>query len=163
MKITYILIGLAILSFGLGYFFAQLQPYQNPNKKGASVFVLSCIDPRFADNLAWYLTHNSNLHDDFDLFCLAGASLGGLQSKWQSALFDHIQLGIDLHNIKEIWVVDHLDCGMYKETLKLKSDKTVDIHNEKLNELKNVLKEQFPTLKFRGLVIDMSGNVSQTV
>ena len=159
----YILILLGILSFALGYLFAQIQPYQNPNKKGASVFVLACIDPRFADNLAWYLTHNAKLHDDFDLFCLAGASLGGLQGKWQAALFDHIQLGIDLHQIKEIWVVDHLDCGMYEETLKLKSDKDIHVHNEKLNEIKKVLKEQFPSLKFRGYVIDMNGTMNPTV
>lgn len=163
MKVEYIFVGLAILGFILGYYYGQMQPYYDPNKKGASVFVLACIDPRFADILAWYLTHTQELFGDFDLFCLAGASLGALQNKWQSALTDHIKLGIDLHDIKEVWVFDHLDCGMYKATLKLKSDKDKHIHNEKLIDIRKMLKEEFPSLKFRGYIIDMDGTVNRTV
>ena len=59
-----------------GYVVANQKPSQNTNKKGASILVLSCIDPRFADNLAWFLIHESKLKDDYDLLCLAGASLG---------------------------------------------------------------------------------------
>ena len=42
--------------------------------------------------------------------------------------FDHIQLALDLHGISEVWVFDHLDCGMYKATLKLETDEDPSIH-----------------------------------
>jgi len=149
-----------------GYLFAQSSPSIDQNKKGASVLVLGCIDPRFANSLAWYLTHSQELHMDYDLITLAGASLGVLQSSyhsWQPMFLDHVRLAIDLHNIQEIWVFDHMDCGMYKATLDLKKDDKPDIHIEKLNELKELLAQQFPKLGFSGFIISVNGSVQKVV
>jgi hypothetical protein len=44
----------------------------------ASVLVLACFDPRFAEYLAYFLA--SQVWANYDLFSLAGASLGVLQS-----------------------------------------------------------------------------------
>lgn len=105
---------------------------------GASIFVLACIDPRFTEFLGWFLTHQAQVHSDFDQFNLAGASLGAIQSlgktnptaggpawpisstsypntgNWGGVLMDHISLATQLHGIREVWVFEHLDCGAYK-------------------------------------------------
>ena len=163
-----IIFGITIVIIGalIGYFYAQLQPSIDPTKKGAAVLVLGCIDPRFANSLAWYLSHSEELHMDYDLFTLAGASLGVLQNKyhaWSESFMDHIQLAIDLHDIKEIWCFDHLDCGMYKATLDLKEDKTHDIHIEKMTELRELLKSRHPKLGFQGHIIEMNGSIKKVL
>jgi hypothetical protein len=167
MKYTlFLAIAIMIASAITGYLFAQSAPSIDQNKKGASVLVLGCIDPRFANSLAWYLTHSSELHMDYDLVTLAGASLGVLQTSyhsWQPMFLDHIRLAIDLHDIQEIWVFDHMDCGMYKATLNLKEDDKEDIHIEKLNELKVFLNEQFPKLGFSGFIININGSIKKAV
>ena len=140
------------------------RPTQDPNKKGASVLVLSCIDPRFSDNLAWFLIHDKKLHDDYDLVCLAGASLGVLQTdfpSWRQTFIDHVHLAVSLHHIEEIWVFDHLDCGMYKATYDLESDLDPAIHVSTMDDLKAVLAEDFPSLAFKGFILDKDGTASR--
>lgn len=122
-------------------------------KGGASVLVLTCIDPRFTDILSSFLYQQ--VWADYDLFALAGSSLGVVQSiegntnpyatgaswpantvtsngsgtngdrpgypqniesanRWSGVFIDHLGLAKILHNISEVWVFDHLDCGAYK-------------------------------------------------
>jgi hypothetical protein len=47
----------------------------------AKVLVLGCIDPRFASFLQWFLVHQKNVYGQYDLFTLAGASLGVNQAE----------------------------------------------------------------------------------
>ena len=147
-----------------GYVVANQKPSQNFNKKGASILVLACIDPRFADNLAWFLIHESKLKDDYDLLCLAGASLGVVQTdypSWKQTFTDHVELAVKLHAIEEIWCVDHLDCGMYKTHYDADLDNSPDIHISTMNELKAMLSHDFPALGFKGFIMDKVGIVKQ--
>lgn len=168
MKRNLLLIGVAVVvcSALAGYMFAQIQPVQQQGPGSASALVLACIDPRFTASLAWYLTHNKQAISDYDLIALAGASLGVLQTtygSWQTTFVDHVKLALKLHNIKEIWAFDHLDCGMYKATLNLKDDMDKSVHIEKLQELKAFIKQQFPELGFKGFIIDVRGNIEKVV
>src|SRR5690606_12576734 len=100
--------------------------YRLPRK---NVFVLSCIDLRLLDNLLDFL-HHDNLANRYDHFVLAGASLcttnhnHSLFKKeilesfdnfehWKQNLNEHIQLAIDLHDIRDVYIVEHQDCGAY--------------------------------------------------
>jgi carbonic anhydrase len=165
-KLEYIFIGLVIVGFLLGYFFAQMTPYHDRSKGKASALILGCIDPRYTHDLAWYVTHNQELHGDYDLINLAGASLGVLQTThpgWQNMFFDHVQLALDLHGISEVWVFDHLDCGMYKATLKLETDEDPSIHLKQQQDLKKLLTSKHPNLKFKGYLIAVNGGISQII
>ena len=162
MKLEYLLIICLVVGLIVGYFVAQMSPTHDRTKGKASVFVLSCIDPRYTNDLAWFLTHNQELHADYDLVCLAGASLGVLQHSypgWEAMFFDHVQLALDLHGIEEIWCFDHLDCGMYKATLKLEKDDDKKIHIQKMEELRKVVRSKFPKLKFRKFIIEINGTI----
>jgi len=154
----------------IGYIICQSScnsaPPIDPNKKGASVLVLGCIDPRFANALAWHLTHSEELHMDYDLFTLAGASLGVLQDTyphWSQVFQNHVDLAIKLHSINEIWVFDHMDCGMYKATLGLKEDTDPHIHVNILQELQTQLKTKYPTLGFRGYIMDTDSSINRVI
>jgi hypothetical protein len=119
-------------------------PYcaQIPPNTGASVFVLGCIDPRYSALLSQFLLQYKDIQFNYDLFTLAGASLGVNQSylangtvrsvgppasdpyssnlishwgvNWGPVFYDHIRIALAIHNITEIWTFDHLDCGAYK-------------------------------------------------
>jgi carbonic anhydrase len=146
-----------------GYVFAQMPPYHDRSKGKASVLVLSCIDPRFTHDTAWFLTHNQELHADYDLICLAGASIGFFHSEcWRSMVIEHIDLAIKLHGISEVWCINHLDCGMAKAVFNVKDD-TEKIHIDSIKDFKKELGITHPNLKFRGYLIDINGHISLKV
>jgi carbonic anhydrase len=124
------------------------------NKKGAKVLVLSCIDPRYVELLAEFLIHNKEVHNDYDLINFAGAELGVLENKnWKKVYYEHIDIAIKLHKIKKLWIFSHMDCGMYKVTLDKKKDTDMHLHAEKLNELEEMLKKDYPKLSVRKYIM----------
>lgn len=167
MNSTAVLIALLVatvaITYTLVHAMCNTMPAIDPDKQGASVLVLGCIDPRFANALAWHLSH---LHTDYDLFTLAGASLGVLQETyphWSIAFEDHVDLAIRHHDIQEVWAFDHMDCDMYKTTLDLEIDDDEAIHVEKLEELKVFLKTRYPALSFRGHIIGTDSSITRVV
>lgn len=151
----------AISGAAAGYLYANIPPYHDRTKGKASVLVLSCIDPRYTNDLAFFLTHSQELHADYDLICLAGASIGVFHSDcWASMFYEHIDLGIKLHGVKEVWCFNHMDCGMAKATFDVKED-TESMHLKSINDLKANLKEKYPELKFQGYMIDLNGHIKK--
>ena len=142
MNVWVIMIGALCVGYLLGYMTPEPVPFLDVNRKGAKVLVLSCIDPRFTERLAHFLLHDKEVHADYDLVALAGASLGVLQNDypcWRPMFLDHVKLALALHDIKEVWCFDHLDCGMYKATLGLETDLDPAIHKDHLHELQELL------------------------
>lgn len=95
-----------------------------------NVLVLSCMDLRLTDNLVDFLEHD-NLQNRYDHFILAGASLlccednrsyflpGSFEkyAHWKKALEDHLELAVALHQIKDVYIIEHQDCGAYAQLL----------------------------------------------
>jgi carbonic anhydrase len=108
--------------------------YKHPKK---NILVISCMDLRLTDNLVEFL-HFDNLQNRYDHFILAGASLlcseehkhhfrPGSYEKyehWKKTLADHLELAVALHQIKDVYIVEHQDCGAYTELL---DDQQVDL------------------------------------
>jgi len=133
------------------------------NSAGAVAFVLACIDPRFASALEAYLNKELSQAGFFtyDLFILAGASLGGAltgpgtpngppntnglctvvsaTTNWRTTLLDHIQAAIALHNVTEFYVIDHLDCGAFKNCANAGDDLIPGPHSDQYDELKTFI------------------------
>ena len=134
------------------------------NKKGAKVLVLSCIDPRYTELLADFLIHNKQAHNDYDLFNLAGSELGVLEkNNWKKVYYEHIDIALKLHKIKELWIFSHMDCGMYKVSLDIKKDEDIDLHVTKLNELEKILKKDYPNLKVKKYVMTDAPEILEVV
>jgi carbonic anhydrase len=146
------------------------------NSAPTKAFVLACIDPRYIDALEEYLASTLGVDGfTYDLFILAGASLGGLNTtgslcgyattNWQQTLLEHIQVAILLHNVTQVLVFDHLDCGAYKlcnlvatpvNPPNPSGSDTQDNHITKFDLLKNVITTAYPvfTNKVFGYVIN---------
>ncbi len=83
----------------------------------ADGLVLTCIDYRFLDEIPKYL-HTQAPGDTFDHAILAGASLGlfsGVYPNWATTFWDHLEVSIALHQIRTVYILDHRDCGAYRE------------------------------------------------
>ena len=163
---TILLVCILCIIFGIviGYRIPDEAPFLDIHKKGASVLVLSCIDPRFIESLSFHLMHNKQIGQEYDLFTVAGASLGVQWNEgWKEAFFDHVQIAMDIHNIQEVWCVDHLDCDMYKVNLEMESDLDSQVHVKYLLNIKQLLKTRFPTLMCRGFVIETDGLLHELV
>jgi carbonic anhydrase len=129
----------------------------------ADVLVLSCIDPRFTYLLGRFLSTYKQIKNRYDLFALAGSSLGcNIQPKWQTTFFEHVDIAEMLHGIKEIWVFEHLDCAAYKVFLNVKSD-NVAPHVEQLATLKEKINAQYPHLGFKGFIMNKKGAVERLI
>lgn len=109
--------------------------YDLPEK---TVLLISCIDLRLTDDLVRFMDHE-NLTNRYDHFIMAGASLGatllnqngwpnninnhkngkydhrqfGFQH-WKPTLDAHVKIAIALHEIKDVYIVEHEKCGAYK-------------------------------------------------
>jgi carbonic anhydrase len=155
------------------------------------ILVFGCIDPRFQSILSSFLYNFKRVQFNYDLFFLAGASLGANQSyldfdsetlrtpsvagaqyplnlipqwgcQWGPTFFENLAT----MNISEIWVFDHLDCGAYKR-IKFGNSSALDIdiepHTEELVKLQGYVKKKAPRLRFKGFVMDKSGVVRKVV
>ena len=101
----------------------------------AKAIVITCMDFRLIDDAVRYLD-KEGYNNNYDEFILAGSSLGYNQktyNAWTETLDKHIELAQQLHHIKEVIVIDHMNCGAYKifynkkikfYTLNLKRNKT---------------------------------------
>ncbi len=136
--------------------------------------VLACIDPRYTFALEQYLLNQLDAQHTYDLFALAGSSLGASLTgttaanlrpdyTWQEVFFEHLQIAKLLHNIQNVWVFDHLDCGAYKAILGLSSDLDPTIHTTELTKLKGFINTTYPALAFKGFVMDTSGIITKVV
>jgi carbonic anhydrase len=160
-----------------------------PPNTGANILVLGCIDPRYSSMLSSFLINYKNVIFNYDLLTLAGSSLGVNQSyttyptlraanasgnyasstikqfgvKWGPTFINHINIALALHNITEVWVFDHLDCGAYKAILGIATDLDPTLHTTELTKLKGYLATSYPGLAFKGFVMDTSGVITKVV
>ena len=135
----------------------------------AQALVLTCIDFRFLTNYAIFLQTNG-LGEDYDSYIAAGGSLifnPTIDKKfpaWRKAFLEHVNLVKDIHKIKEVIVIDHLDCGMYKKTynnpnITLEEEKILHIGN--LHNFKIFMQNEYPDLKTRTYLMNLTGKIEE--
>ena len=131
----------------------------------AKAIVLSCIDFRFVNDEIYFL--NKDRKNNFNLFSLAGASLGYNQNtfpEWGVTFDKHVDLSKQLHDIDEIIVVDHMDCGAYRilyDNQSMSKDEEYKLHQKNLNKFKSLIHKKFPSLKVTMLLINIDGTFSE--
>jgi len=125
--------------------FPYTKLYEKPPQK--NVLLLSCMDIRLLDNTAKFMDE-LNLQNRYDHVIFAGAGLGAgkveskgevevecekegkhkrtVDFKWSYVFFDHLSTAITKlkREIKDIFILEHLDCGAYKYFQKNSQDNT---------------------------------------
>ena len=150
-------------------FFSLTKPPHPPKDVHSCKYcVFSCIDFRFVDDTGYYMNIHGNCNN-YDQFVLAGASLGynGIPGYENWILFgnQNIQLSHNLHEITEVNIFDHLNCGAYKLVYtpeQLAGDGEYELHVENLNKAQETLLSKFSFLtKVNKFIINMDYEVIQ--
>ncbi len=120
--------------------------------KKYKAMVLSCIDPRFQPKVFNYLKKR-NLTGKYSSFTIAGGSIGVTAKKfkkWHSTFWENLATSIKLHNISNLIVINHNDCGAAKIVNgNNKFSTTIEnkIHNQSFKIIKKKLKKKHPSIK----------------
>lgn len=90
------------------------------------VLLLSCMDPRLLDDTVEFMNHD-NLTNRYDHVILAGAALGALgglldrYAHWRKVFFDHLAAAHELHDVQDVYILEHRNCGAYHKVFKVAS------------------------------------------
>jgi carbonic anhydrase len=97
---------------------------------------------------------------------LAGASLGAITDKypaWNRTFWEHLDIAIKLHNIHQVIVMDHRDCGAYKVILGAEHAQDAVLerttHAVQLQRLRSLIKAKHPALAVETLLMSLDGKV----
>lgn len=110
---------------------AKKQPEKQPDPPQKQVLLLSCMDLRLADDTTRFMDQY-NLQNRYDHLTFAGAAMGArnlstkvkvpglaeeVELRWRDVFFDHLRIAIEglRREIKDIFLVEHFDCGAYKK------------------------------------------------
>lgn len=169
-----LLLLLLVISISLFANLLQTEGFSNSNSSSttqdqltahtAKALVITCMDFRLIDDAVNYL-NSQGYNNNYDEFILAGASLGYNQSTysaWTETLDKHIELAEQLHDIKEIIVIDHMSCGAYKIFYNKDSISESDeltLHKENFTKFKQTIGTKYPQLKVKTLLMKLTGEV----
>jgi hypothetical protein len=136
---------------------------------GTEALLLNCIDYRLTAATTRYMTQH-RMAGKYDQFILAGASLGAKNDKfpaWGTTFWEHVQVAIDLHGIRKIFVMDHRDCGAYKAILglDLAADpaREFDVHAAQMRALRADIGSRHPQLAVELLLMGLDSKAETVV
>jgi carbonic anhydrase len=124
---------------------------------GIPVVLLTCMDYRYPYRILNAMD-SQGLRGKYDQLILAGAALGVMHREaWRTTFWDQLEFAIDHHGVRQLIIVEHRDCGAYREFLGITPDdpaKEKQAHMEQCWEAIRITREKFPKLEqFRCLLL----------
>ena len=108
--------------------------------------VIHCMDYRFGKAIKQEL-EDEKLLGDADIVAMAGAAKNLVDPEMQGFVLKQIEISKNLHDIKEVYLYNHLDCGAYGGRKAFESDEAERLaivgDMEKASE---VIKSHWPDL-----------------
>ena len=134
------------------------------------------MDLRLMDEVAQFMAHDG-LANRYDHIIMAGAALGALGANhpdyehWRRTFKDHLVAAHKLHRIKDVYILEHRDCGAYAEFLGSdgtfsddQSELESQVHCRYAEDLAQVVKqwatENDVKIAVKAFLMDLRGNVS---
>ena len=168
-KQTIFFLILLVISISLIANLMQMERYSYSSQdqltaQNAKAIVISCMDFRLIDDAVHYL-NSQGYNNNYDNFILAGASLGYNQttySAWAEILNKHIELAEQLHDIKEVIVIDHMGCGAYKlfyNKNAFSENEEIALHKENFDKFRQTITRKYPQLSVKTLLMKLTGEI----
>lgn len=118
------------------------------------VLALSCIDGRFIERTIEFI--GKECGPVFDYRTEVGCSKALLDCEDDcERFFNVIETSVRLHSVKEVWLIDHIDCGAYggsKSFDDIEAEK--DFHKEQLQKAALKVNKNFPSLVVKAIFAD---------
>lgn len=137
-----------------------------PRAAGHNVLLLTCMDLRLLDEIVAYMG-GRNLTDRYDHVILAGAALGVVHTAhghWAQTFWDHLALARELHDVEEVHIIEHRECGAYQKLLGLHLSDDPEAEKQKhadaAHALEALIRLQHPSMVVRSFLMDLQGKVS---
>lgn len=132
-----------------------------------NILLLSCMDLRLLDETVAFMDL-IGMTNRYDHVILAGAALGASYDglpHWGQTFWDHIDIARELHDIREVYILEHRQCGAYRKLLGLSfgdHDETEALaHAEVASRLKSQIQARHPDLGVRAFLMDLFGGVTE--
>ena len=146
------------------------------------ILIHTCIDYRLMNEIVIAL-NNLGYENLYDQFILAGASLGfnyGTvdsslvplpNNYWQQTFYDTVDIAIQLHKIKQIFLIDHCDCGAYEAFYNVEFDncnnsESLQRHHDNLSMAASTITEKYKDtygtgdgIKVRKFIMQLDGTM----
>ena len=118
----------------------------------------NCMDLRLVDDTVEYMNKHWN-KNCFDNAVIPGSSLGFLTNEtWRNGWYQILDISIKLHHATEIFMIDHEDCGYYKEIYgQLPPAEMFKLHVDNLVAVGKILKERYPHIRYSGKFMKLNG------
>ncbi len=127
--------------------------------------LLTCMDYRLENEIVAWMD-GRQMRDRYDHVVLAGASLGALtdqRPEWGDTFWQHLDVAIQLHQVRKVIVLDHRDCGAYRVFLGPDAVKTPEaelaVHTRQLHGLKALVAQKHPELGVELNLMALDGSV----
>jgi len=124
------------------------------------------MDLRLLDEIVAFMG-GIGLTNRYDHLILAGASLGATYEgvpHWGQTFWDHLDLARSLHDVREVFILEHRQCGAYAKILgQVFSDDDdpaeAAAHAEVVFRLKTEIQVRHPELSVRSFLMGLRGDV----
>lgn len=107
--------------------------------------IVSCIDFRLQKYIEKWT--GENISGGYDKLSIAGAV------KDMTYVLKQLEISIRLHHIKEVYLINHEDCGAYG------AQGSFEKHQNDLTEAKKAISAKFPDLKIFLLYLKLDGEM----
>lgn len=121
--------------------------------------ILHCIDFRFGEAIKNWLVEN-HLLNNCDIVSLAGATKGLISPKYPTdseIILRQIEISTKLHNISQVILMNHTDCGAYGGHEAFESAEAE--HNQHVDDMKKAKKiilTKFPELQIKIVLVKIN-------
>ncbi len=118
------------------------------NNHTCEAVIVTCIDFRFQEYINNWIKENFQ-PKTYDRVALAG---GGFDLDY---VLKQIEISHRLHLIKKVILINHEDCGAYREA------GTAEKHSEDLKNASSRIRKQFPELEVKLYYLHLDGSFEQ--
>ena len=120
--------------------------------------LIRCMDFRLTRDINIWL-ESQNLINDIDIISLAGAAKDIVDNP-EGFLMNQIALSVKLHEIKKVYILQHMDCGAYGGHASFDNEEIeLTKYQEEINKAKSIIAAKFPQLEIiAGIIKEDSNN-----
>jgi len=126
--------------------------------------VVYCIDFRLRDHLDRFLSGRGLDEDGADIVRVAGAAMNVARPRTSYSrdfVMEQLEASRRLHDVREIYLVNHEDCGAYGPELAADDEAELEAHEEDLRRARVLVGERLPDAEIFTFFQRLDGRIEE--